>query len=84
MVKVLLILSSTEWLGESWLRGKALALHHSLAAAYVRDPSNKSIAQLWTHFISLATDKTVIVLPICWHVSLYGEMRSRFTSRCST
>lgn len=24
------------------------------------------------------------VLPIYWHLSLYGEMRPRFTSRCST
>lgn len=26
----------------------------------------------------------LIVLPICWHLSLYGEMRPHFTSRCST
>lgn len=24
------------------------------------------------------------VLPVCWHLSLYGEMRPRFTSRYST
>lgn len=72
MVKVLPLLPSAEWLGESWLRKQALALHLSLAAAYMGDPSNKSITQLWTYFVSLATDE--IVIEFCPFVGTFPSM----------
>lgn len=72
MVKVLPLLLSTEWLEESWLHRQALALHLSLAAAYMGDPSNKSIVQLSTYFISLATDETVI--EFCPYVGTFPSM----------
>lgn len=75
MVKVLPLLSSAEWLGESWLRRQALALHLSLAAAYMGDPSNKSIAQLCMYFISLATDETVI--EFCPYVGPFPSMEKQ-------
>jgi len=71
MVKVLPLLSSTEWLGRSWLHRQALALPLSLPAAYKGDPSNKSIMRLWTYFISLTADETVI--EFCPYVGTFAS-----------
>lgn len=68
------------------LHKQALSLCFSLGATNVGDPSKKSMVQLCAHSVSLATDSTATGLSICWHLSLYGEMRPSFTSTwvCAT